>query len=812
MKFTIDWLQKYVDTDISADRLADKLTMLGLEVDAVTPLFDELQQVKVAKIISAQPHPNADKLQVCQVAVAEEKLEIVCGAPNARAGLVTAVAPVGTTLPGNFKIKKSKVRGIVSNGMLCSEKELGLSEESDGIIELPEDFEHGALLKDALGLHDTMIEVDLTPNRADCASVIGIAREVAGFTRKPMTLPIEKPEITKESSEFSVEIKNPELCTRYSARLIKNIKIGPSPFWLRKRLLSVGLRPINNVVDITNFVMMEYGQPLHAFDFQNVSGGKIIVRTPQSGEEKFVTLDGKERRLSADMLMICDEERPVAVGGVMGGMNSEVEDNTTTVLLESACFNPISIRKTARSLNISTDASYRFERGVDPEITLHALDRASALLCELAGGSCNMNEGIDVYPVTWQQNTISLSVQRCNTLNGINLSRDEIREMLASIALHNTILDENTIEVHPPSFRMDIEREADLVEEIARLYGYDKIPVTLPEATLSYPDQDPARRLRLQTMNILASIGYTEAINYSFTTPDHLDMLGLAENDPRRVHVSLLNPLSEEQSVMRTSLLPGLLENVRRNISFQSTNIKLFEIGKVFIPRQDRELPLEHMRLAGVISGNSNGGKHPLYFKAQEVDFFDVKGCLEHLFEALRFNTSSFENQITFQVSTQIEPFSQQNQTLFIFFQNNCIGSLGKIAGDVVKGFGIKQDVYYFDLDFDALCRVSACSKSFSSLPAYPAVTRDIALIVAESVSAGELLTSVRESKEKLIEHSDIFDIFTGDSIPDGYKSVALTITYRSPNKTLTEKNVEKAHNKIVSMLTKQFGGHFREA
>ncbi len=812
MKFTIDWLQKYVETDVSADRLADKLTMLGLEVDAVTPLFAELQQVKVAKILSAKPHPNADKLQVCQVAVGEEELEIVCGAPNARTGLVTAVAPVGTTLPGNFKIKKSKVRGIISNGMLCSEKELGFSDESDGIMELPENLEHGMLLKDALELDDTMIEVDLTPNRADCASMIGIAREVAGFTGAPLKLPVEKPAITKESSEFSVEIRNPELCNRYSARLIKNIKIGPSPFWLRKRLLSIGLRPINNVVDITNFVMMEYGQPLHAFDFKNVSDGKIIVRTPQPGEEKFVTLDSKERVLTPDTLMICDGKHPVAVGGVMGGMNSEVEHTTTTVLLESACFNPISIRKTARSLNISTDASYRFERGVDPEITLHALNRASNLLCELAGGTCDMNEGVDVYPEKWQQTTISLSVKRCNTLNGINLSADEMSEMLASIDLKNNIVDKDTIKVFPPSFRMDIEREADLVEEIARLYGYDNIPVTLPEAALSYPDQDFARLLRLQAMELLTNIGYTEAINYSFTTPDHLDMLGLGKDDPRRIQVSLLNPLNEDQAVMRTSLLPGLLENVRRNISFQSTDIKIFEMGKIFVPRQDRELPLEQMHLAGVISGNSNGKNHPLYFKSQRADFYDIKGCLEYLFEALRLNIPFYKNKVTFEVSTQTEPFSQKNQALSLFFENNCIGSLGKIAEDVVKGFGIKQDVYYFDLDFDTLCTVSAQPKSFISLPTYPAVTRDIALIVAESVSAGEILTSVRESKEKLIEHSDIFDIFSGDKIPDGYKSVALTITYRSPNKTLTEKHVEKAHSKIVSMLTKKFGGHFREA
>ena len=812
MKFTLDWLKNYVDLDgLSADALAEKLTMLGLEVDAVTPLFDELEPIKVAEILEASPHPNADTLQLCQVAVGDQRLEIVCGAPNARKGLKTPVALTGTELPGGLKIKKSKVRGIVSNGMLCSEKELGLSEEADGIMELPADTPHGEPFLTATGLKDTGIEVDLTPNRADCASVIGIAREVAGFLKKPLKQPVDNAEVTTVSKKFSVEIESPDLCPRYAGRLITDVTIGPSPWWLRRRLLSIGLRPINNVVDVTNYVMMEYGQPLHAFDFDTLAESKIIVRRPRSIEKKFTTLDEKERSLDPDMLLICDGHRPVAMAGVMGGMNSEVTENTTSVLLEAACFNDVSIRRTARTLNISTDASYRFERGVDPENTLNAMSRAVSLLCEIAGGRCPEGEGIDAFPGRRPPQPIDLRISRCNALNGIDLSNTEMGDLLGSIDIDSTLKDQDTLTVTPPSFRVDIEREADLIEEVARLYGYDRIPVSLPSVAISYPEQDRSRSLRLQTGEILAAIGFSEAINYSFTSTDHHDMMQLDASDSRRPQVKLLNPLIEDQSVMRTMLLPGLLENVRRNIRFQSTSVKLFEIGKVFTPTVEEQQPVETMRLAAVLSGNNHGSHHPLYFKHRPVDLFDAKGVIEHLLEALQLSADDGSVSIGFEIPSEKEPFIDGSQFLSVVAGKKCLGYLGKLHSDVVKRFGIKQDVYFFDLDFDELCALPSAPKTFASLPVYPAVKRDIALVVADEVSAGDLLHSVRESKEKLIEHSEIFDIFKGEKIPEGYKSVALTITYRSPNKTLTEKNVEKAHSKIVKMLT-DHGAQFREA
>lgn len=812
MKFTLDWLQQYVDTEgISPEQLADKLTMLGLEVDSVTPLYRELAPLKTGLVTSCEKHPNADKLSLCQVDVGDETVQIVCGAPNVREGLAVVVVLPGTTLPGNFKIKKSKVRGIQSFGMICSEKELGLSEDHDGIMELPEGTEPGRSFIKAMGLDDIMVEVDLTPNRPDCASVIGIAREIAGITRKPLTIPIKDAKIKSTSREFSVSVESNELCPRYAARLIKNIKIGPSPWWLRKRLLSIGLRPINNIVDVTNFVMMEYGQPLHAFDFDTLADRKIIVRTPRKDETHFTTLDNTKRPIDRDTLLICDAEKPIAVAGVMGGMNTEVTESTTSILLESACFNDISIRKSARKLNLSTDASYRFERGVDPEGTINALNRAVELICEICNTTAE-DEGADVYGGKKPLNSQTLRISRTNTLLGTKLTGREMADLLESIEIRCKDKDEDTLWVNPPSFRVDIEREADLVEEIARLYGYDNIPVTLPQVHLSFPEQDPRRKKRNNLAYSLACAGYTEAINYSFISRNFAEMLSLPPSDKRSESVALLNPLSEEQAVMRTLLLPGLLENVKRNINFQKTAVKLFEIGKVFFPAGSDEQPMEKMFITGVLSGNRHGESSPLYYKQASVDIFDAKGCVEFILKQSGLSIGPKGTvQFKYPENNNGEPFATSGYSLNIVCGDNIIGSLGKISDDVLKKFSIKYDVYYFDLDYDALCDIKTTAKKFSSLPVFPSVRRDIALIVPKTVSSGELLEVVRSSRDKLIENAEIFDVFEGEKIQQGCKSVALSITYRSQTKTLTEKNVEKSHSKIVRLLTDRFEGSFRD-
>lgn len=814
MKFTLDWLNQYVDTEgLTAEQLADHLTMLGLEVDAVLPLFQDLAALKTARIITAVPHPEADRLTLCQVAVGTETLQIVCGAPNARAGLATVVALPGTILPGNVKIKKSKVRGVESCGMLCSERELGLSDSHSGIMELPEDTEHGLSFIQVIGLEDTLIEVDLTPNRSDCASVIGIAREIAGRLHRPLRLPVQNAQVTHTSQAFTVDVESSELCPRYAARLITDIKIGPSPLWLRNRLSVIGLRSINNVVDITNFVMMEYGQPLHAFDFDNLENGCIQVRSPRADETTFTTLDGTERQLTPDMLLICDGKRPVALAGIMGGMNSEVTETTTTVLLESACFNPVSIRKTARRLNLATDASYRFERGVDPEGVCNAMDRAVQLLCELASGKAE-EKGVDVYGGKLPLKSLTLRVSRTSDLLGISLTAKQIQELLESIGIRVKQKDDDTLWVNPPSFRLDIEREADLVEEVARLYGYNNIPVSLPQVSLSYPEQDSSRLKRAEISRFLTGIGFSEAINYSFSNEKYIDVLRLSADDRRRQVVRLLNPLSEDQAVMRTSLIPGLLENVDRNIRFQKTAVKLFEIGKVFQPTNEGQQPEEIIRIAGVLCGNRHGYSPTLYFREEDVDVLDAKGAVEFILRQMRLDLDAGNESLRFHHSAgdEIEPFAVVGQALALKQGDTLLGSLGKIRADVLRGFGIKHDVYYFDLQFDFLCEMKTSPKAFSALPVYPAVKRDIALIVPVSVAAGDMVQAIRQSGDALIEDVCLFDVYQGKNIKNGCKSVALSITYRSTAKTLTEKNVEKSNTKLVSLLTEKFGAHLRDA
>jgi len=809
MKFTIQWLQEYVKIeDPAPEELADRLTMLGLEVDSVDQLYEDLAQLKTGLVTRTESHPNADKLTLCTVAVGQEELQIVCGAPNVRKDLCVVLALPGTTLPGNFKIKKSKVRGIESQGMICSERELGLSEDHTGIMELPDGTPHGQSFIETTGLNETLVEVDLTPNRPDCASVIGIAREVAGMSKLPITVPHKGATIQEKSESFSVEVESPDLCPRYAARLIKGISIGQSPWWIRKRLLSVGMRPINNVVDITNLVMMEYGQPLHAFDYDCITNKKIIVRTPRQHEKQFTTLDNAVRNIDQDTLMICDGSGPIAVAGVMGGLESEVTDSTTDVLLESACFNPVSIRRTARKLKLPSEASYRFERGVDPGGTIDAMERAVTLMCEVAGGTAEPG-GIDVRDGLVEPITLPLRIPRTSELLGIALTPEQVKSLLGSIEIPCEIIDDDNLSVLIPSFRIDLEREVDLVEEVARLIGYNEIPVSLPAVDLSYPEQDSERIKRNRVNEFMTTFGFSEAINYSFYSSEYPSLLGINDEDKRNQHVRILNPLSEDQDVMRTSLLPCLLENIRRNVNFQQTSCKLFEIGKVFLPASGQSLPDEPSRIAGVLAGLRDGAHVPLHSTDAQMDIYDVKGTVEALLEEMR-HTDQLE--LTAAAGGVIEPFAENDYALNLIHDNTVIGTVGKIKQDVLRNFGIKKDVYYFDLDFTTLCNLSPTAKAFAPLPVFPSVKRDIALVIPLSTPSRELVNAVLNSREKLVEHCDVFDVYQGDKIEKGCKSVALSITYRSQTKTLTEKNVEKANNKLVNMLTSNFSGSFREA
>ena len=810
MKFTLNWLKEYIDVDLPVEVVADKLTMLGLEVDNVIELYRDLDTIKVARIVNVRPHPDADRLTLCDVVLDAEEFQVVCGAPNASPGLLTAIALPGVTLPSGMKVRKAAIRGQESSGMLCSEKDLGISEDHSGIMELPGTARAGQSLPDALSLRDTLIEVDLTPNRPDCTSVLGIAREIAGFTNQKLKQPVknELPELTGEEVPFSVEVLAPEDCPRYGARLLRNVSISPSPWWLRKRLLAVGLRPINNVVDITNLVMLEYGQPLHAFDFHRLAGGRIIVRRARAGEQ-IVTLDGEKRQLDKEMLLICDAEKPVAVAGVMGGENSEVIESTRDILLESACFNPLSVRRTARQLNLGTEASYRFERGVDPEVSPRAMERAVQLLVEITGAEIVAN-GYDCVAGIKPREAIKLRISRTNDILGLQLDAMEVGRFLESIELAVTEADEDTLLVTPPSFRVDLEREVDLIEEVARLQGYNEIPTTMPIVPMSFPEQQPGLELRKKLAAMLVSQGFFEAINYSFVDENYFDWLQLQGNDSFRKAVALLNPLSEDQKIMRTMLLPGLLQNIARNTSRQSNDIRLFEIGKVFHPLADEPLPQENMRLAGVISGRRYPGASLLHFGSTPVDIYDCKGTVEAILQEVRIAKGvklEFNNN-----SSVVPSYTEPDSCIVCRAGDRLLGHIGKIDTDVLKSFGIKQAVFFFDLDLDLITEHGPEPKSFTQLPKFPSVNWDIALIVPEAVASGELLTAIDNAGEALVEAAEIFDVYQGDAIAAGHKSVAISLTYRSLEQTLDDKTVNKVHQRLIMMLEKRFQGKLREA
>lgn len=805
MKFTVDWLKQYVDVTISSSDLADRLTMAGLEVDGVEEIFADLDGVKVAEIVSVAPHPDADRLVLCQVDVGDETLQVVCGAPNAGPGLFTAIALPGTKLSSGLAIKKSKIRGQISHGMLCSEKDLGISEDNSGIMELDWLNKSGENLVEVLNLHDTVVEVDLTPNRPDCTSLIGIARETASFCGTSLRKPINEAAVsvlTGDGCSFSVTVEDRD-CPRYAARLLKNVRVAPSPWWLKKRLLSIGLRPINNVVDITNFVMLEYGQPLHAFDFKKLGGGAIVVRKARQ-EETIVTLDGAVRTVDPQMLMICDNEIPVAVAGVMGGVNSEVDEQTTELLLESACFDPLSVRRTARRLNLGTDASYRFERGVDPQLAPRAMERAVQLLCEITGAEVEGN-GVDIVSGITDPEPLKLRIQRTNDMLGFDFTADEISTMLSSIELGVELLDADTLLVTPPSFRVDLEREIDLVEEIARLKGYNEFPHTMPMVHMTLVTEDPARKLRKDISALMTALGFNEAINYSFVAPTHFDMLGLTEDSPFRSTVHLLNPLAEDQSVMRSLLLPGLLENVRRNVNYQSPDIRLFETGKCFHPVTENDQPVEKMHLAAVVSGGRYPGASVLHFGQEKADLADMKAVVETLLREFRIAGAAFDYQ-----AVPVE-YCRKNYFVQLTLDGVTFGHFGKIDREVLRNFGIKQDVIFLDINLDDFLALSRQVKQFNPLPKYPAVKWDIAVLVPDSVDAGEIVEAVSEMGVKFVEKVELFDVYRGKSVKKGFKSIAIAVTYRSLEQTLDDEGVGRQHQKILDMILTRFEGQLRE-
>jgi phenylalanyl-tRNA synthetase beta chain len=802
MKVSLSWLSDYIDIRMDSAALAEALTMAGLEVDAVTDRYAYLGSVLVGRVAEVNPHPNADKLTICRVETGDQSRMVVCGAPNVSEGMLAPLALPGTALPDGTRLEKSVIRGEKSDGMLCSDLELGLGIDGSGIWPLDPSLQVGKQLAEALGLEDTVFEFDLTPNRPDCLSVIGIAREIAAIQNTQLRYPDYRLDDKKDSISklTSVTIEAPDHCPRYTARLVETLVVKPSPFWLQDRLLSVGLRPINNIVDITNYVMLETGQPLHAFDFDQLAENRIVVKTAADGD-KFATLDQKERRLNSHMLMICDGEKPVGIGGVMGGLNSEIEDTSSRVLIEGAHFNPVSIRKTSKTLGLNTDASHRFERGVDPEGTVRAVNRAAALMVELAEGT--LVEGIiDEYPQPRNINRISLSAAQTHRLLGICPDGSEIKKLLESIEFKiEKMTSDNKdqqLVVVPPSYRMDISRPEDLMEEVARLAGYNNIPITFPAMPAKGRPQNRNLELRNRLKNLMTGFGFTEAITYSFVAEASCDRLRIKTEDERRNFIHILNPLSEDQAVMRTSLATGMIETAVDNIARQVRNLKIFEIGKIFIKTASQQLPRESEFLAALWTG----ARHGASWHGREImcDFYDIKGVAEGLIDALELENINF----TAMADTDCE-YTRPGYTAIIRAGDASVGLVGEIDPLVREVFDLKQPAYILELDLEKIYPDIPQSKSYRPLPKFPAIYRDITIIVDRNIETLTVLDTAENMREALVESLQLFDVFEGDPIAAGKKSVSFRVTYRSSDKTLEDDDVNELHKSITARLLEAF-------
>jgi phenylalanyl-tRNA synthetase beta chain len=798
MKISLSWLREYVTVNINVNDLADALTMVGLEVEAVSDRYDYLGSVVIGRITEISPHPNADKLKICSVDIGNNTIPVVCGAPNAKKDMLAPCALPGTYLPKGTIVEKGIIREEASAGMLCSEFELGLGAKSEGIIELSRNLSVGNPLNRALGLSDPVLEIDLTPNRPDCLSIIGIAREIAAIRQTKIRYPeISLPESFDDISNYtSVTIMDPDLCPRYAAGLIFDITVKPSPFWLQDRLISVDLKPINNIVDITNFVMMETGQPLHAFDFDRLAENRIVVRASEIGET-FTTLDGKERHLEPEMLMICDGEKPVALAGVMGGLNSEIEESTSRVLIESAYFDPISIRKTSKSLGLNTDSSHRFERGVDPNGTVTALHRATQLIVEIGGGKL-VRGTIDEHPNPVPKRTIVLSVGALNRRLGTSLGANDIENYLKSIEFEVERIDDDKFQVAPLSCRVDISRFEDLTEEIARLFGYNNIATTFPLIPAEARQTSKKIESRDRVKRLMTGLGFTEAITYSFINKLSCNRLELESDDARRHMVDILNPLSEDQTVMRTSLMPGLLEAMNYNLSVQNRNLKLFEIGNIFFNTgQEDSQPDEVEMLAGLWTGTR---VDTIWFSKEiNCDFYDLKGVVEELLRNLGIVNATFSS------TTESFFYTKPGFTAQIFLENESIGLVGELHSKVARNYDLKQTVFVFELNFDQLIDHIPDTKSAQPIPKFPPTSRDITLIVNKDVEAFNILQSVKILDEKLVERLHLFDVYEGDPIPGGKKSISFRITYRSSSETLEDNKVNHIHKSVTDRLLQEY-------
>ncbi len=796
MRISYNWLKEYIDCGLSPRELAERLTLAGIEVESVEPFRPDLPHVVAAEVTGIQPHPGSKKLALVRVDPGGEPLSIVCGAPNVAVGQKVPLALPGAVLPDGSRIETTSILGVASQGMICSPRELGLDlgEEAEaGILILDASAVPGALVSELLEFDDLILFLGLTPNRADCQGMLGVAYEVAALTGAAVKMPSAQPPEEDESvhSAARISVLDEALCPRYTARVIMDLSISPAPLWMQLRLLKAGIRPISNIVDITNYVMWEYGQPLHAFDYQLLDGKEIIVR--RAGlKEALVTLDGTTRALDADVLVIADGSGPIGLAGVMGGENTEISVHTRSVLLESARFDPATIRRTARRYNLPSEASQRFERGINPQATLAAQNRAALLMTRHAGGRV-LKGVLDIDPAPTGPRRITVRPHRINEILGVKIQAEDVTNILKRLNFGVEKGPGGTLELSVPPRRGDVLIEEDVVEEVARLYGYENIPVTLPRGELVASREAPEQRIHTLCRQALISCGFFEAVTLSFINPAHLDTLRLAVDDYRRRAIALQNPLSEEQSVMRTTLLPGLLKALQHNFSYQEMNQLLFEIGAVFLPRRLPldELPHEANRLALAATGQSPDPHWRA--PASPADFYLVKGALEALCARLRIRTLEF--------SAAKLPFTHPTRSAVISIDQTEIGFIGQLHPAVMEDWDFRQTATICELDLDALICAANLVPRVSPLSNYPASWRDIAVVVPREIPACELERCIKETGGELLDRVTLFDLYEGEQVPPGKRSLAYSITFRRPGGTLTDEEVQAALNKVEQAL-----------
>jgi len=800
MKVSLKWLEEYVDITLPPADLAQRLTMAGTEVKGWQVIAGKWENIVVGQIIAINPHPSADRLTLPTVDLGTEQQTVVCGAPNLRLGDKVAFARVGAQLIDGhtgqvIRLKSAKIRGVVSSGMVCSEKELGISDSHEGIMVLPPEAPVGTPLADYMG--DVIFDLEITPNRPDCLSVIGIAREVAALTGQKVRLP----EVGYETAplaidqQLAVDIVDTDLCPRYCASLITGVKVAASPRWMQQRLLACGMRPINNIVDITNYVMLEYGQPLHAFDYHRIRGKKIIVRRADDGEI-IVTLDRVRRVLSRSTLVIADREQAAAIAGVMGGANCEVTEETTAILLEGANFNPSSIYYTGNTLGLPSEARLRFERGISPELTIPALKRATQLIIQLAGGEAAKGL-VDAYPGKQEPEPISLSTGEVNSFLGVEFSIGQIKAALVSLGFDcQPAASASEVWVTAPYWRSDIHQPVDLIEEVARIIGYDKIPVTMLSESLPRQNPEPILSLKQEVRLSLVGYGFQEVVTYSLTSLELLNKLLPKPHPPEPMPLRMANPMTADQEYLRPNLRPNLLAALSANRRHEAGGIRLFELGRAYLPRP-KDLPEEPEVVCGLLSGprfeeSWHGG-------GEMVDFFDAKGVVDGLLSRLCVEASFEPGE-----DESLHPTKQAA----IVIGGEKVGALGKLHPKVAEAFELSRDVYLFEINLTALLPFTIGHKLFQPIPRFPAIVRDIALVVGAGVTHRQVQDIIMGFP--LVTQVAIFDVYAGGQLPAGKKSLAYRITFQSPSHTLTDDEVNKVLKQILDKLSKEFGAILR--